>query len=93
MVALAQGSGGASIVQVSVRDVGATMPADARRMLLAPRREDSVSDEPALGVSLEIAREAIEGLGGRIAVRATESPAETEFVLELPSRRAGDVPR
>lgn len=82
-----------SIVRVVVCDMGAILPEEARDALLNPRVGDGDGDEPPLGVGLQIAREAIEGLGGRISLRTDESIGQTEFVLELPSRRVEDADR
>ena len=89
---LAESAGSEAIVRVSVRDVGALIPEAARQALVFPTVDDQDTEEPPLGISLQIAREAIEGLGGRISLDVTESPAMTEFLLELPSRREADVP-
>lgn len=89
--ATAHSDGDGSVVRVSVCDMGATLPAAARHALLNPRIDDDDGDEPPLGISLQIAREAIEGLGGRISLRTDGSPRQTEFVLELPSRRTEDA--
>jgi signal transduction histidine kinase len=91
--ATADMAGGQSVVRVSVRDMGASLPPAARDALLNSSVDDGDSDEPPLGVSLQIVREAIEGLGGRISLRTDESPGQTEFVLELPSRRMEDADR
>lgn len=90
VLGLASGARIGSMVQLSVRDVGSSISESAREALLHPRPEDSVSDSPPEGISLEIAREAIEAMGGRISLRTTQSPPSTEFILELPSRRQDD---
>ena len=91
VLALGGGYAGESMVQVSVRDVGARIPEPKRTQLMSPTSEETVTELSPVGVSLDVAREAIEALGGRIALRLSESPPSTEFVLELPSRRAEDA--
>ncbi|HEX6588336.1 MAG TPA: RsbRD N-terminal domain-containing protein [Longimicrobiales bacterium] len=89
--ALGGGTPGESVVQVSVCDAGAVLPDEVRRAIevAAPRNETVTPTSPP-GISLAVAREAIESLGGRVALRVDDAAAATEFVLELPSRRAAD---
>ena len=91
VTALAGGIGDASMVQVSVRDIGAVIPESRLRELAAPHFEATVTEHSAAGVSLAVAREAVEALGGRLAMRIEEATPAIEFVLELPSRRAEDA--
>lgn len=89
--ALGGGMPGESMVQVSVCDSGAVLPEAIRRAIDdGPGIGDSVSRSTSPGISLAVARDAIEALGGRVSLRVDASGASTEFVLELPSRRAAD---
>jgi light-regulated signal transduction histidine kinase (bacteriophytochrome) len=91
ILGLGGGSPGQSMVQLSVRDVGARIPQHRLDELMRPVDDQTVSASSPIGVSLEVARESIEALGGRLAVRVGEAPPSTEFMLELPSRRAEDA--
>ena len=92
VLALAGGVPGDAMVQISVRDVGALLP-DGVRMTIETNVADdeTVSPSSPPGVSLAVAREAIEALGGRVTLRMEAETPATEFVLELPSRRAEDT--
>jgi signal transduction histidine kinase len=91
VLGLGEGFAGESMVQLSVRDVGATLPADVHHSLNAVRAGgETITAESPAGVGLAVARESIEALGGRIALRSGSEPPSTEFVLELPSRRVED---
>lgn len=91
VLAMASTVDDSSMVQLSVRDVGSSIPESAHAALLESKPLDDASDVAPEGISLAVAREAIEAMGGRISLRTTTSPPTTEFVLELPSRRAEDL--
>ena len=89
--ALGGGMPGESMVQVSVRDIGGVLPEELRHAVEAQRPlAESVSSSSPPGISLGVAREAIEALGGRVTLRIDPDGASTEFLLELPSRRVSD---
>ena len=92
VMALGGGSlAGDSMVQVSVRDVGANLPDEVLYSLASARRQgETVTANASAGVGLTVAREAIESLGGRVSMRVENTTPAVEFVLELPSRRAED---
>ena len=87
--ALGGGTPGESVVQVSVCDSGARLPDEVRSAIEhAHLPAGTVSHSSPPGISLSVAREAIESMGGRVSLRTDE--AFTEFLLELPSRRVSD---
>ena len=91
VVALASATAGDAMVQISVCDVGALLPESVRASLNAETVDGAtVTKNSPPGVGLAVAREAIEALGGRVSLRVEEFTPATEFVLELPSRRAED---
>ena len=90
VTALGGGIANDAMVQVSVRDVGAYIAEERLHELAAPDFHGTVTRHSAAGVSLAVAREAIEALGGRISLRVDPVTPAVEFVLELPSRRAED---
>lgn len=92
VLGLGGGIAGESMVQLSVRDVGARLPEEVRFSLqTGPAAGETVTYDSPAGVGLSVARESIEALGGRVTLRTEEEGPSSEFVLELPSRRAEDV--